>query len=61
MQYLPENSIRTLFFYEHQQDSRSVIAVFNTATSEAHIVLVNKVELNLPNLQKMYASEKANL
>ncbi|VIO96069.1 DNA polymerase family B, exonuclease domain containing protein [Brugia malayi] len=61
VQYLPENSIRTLFFYEHQQDSRCVIAVFNTASSEAHIVVVNKTELNLPNLSNMYASEKTNL
>ncbi|KAM3720644.1 DNA polymerase epsilon catalytic subunit [Dirofilaria immitis] len=61
VQYLPENSIRTLFFYEHHQDSRCVMALFNTATSEAHIVVVNKTELNLPNLSNMYASEKANL
>lgn len=61
MQYLPENSIRTLFFYEHQQDSRCVMAVFNTTTSEAHVVVVNKTELSLPNLSNMYASEKANL
>uniref|UniRef100_A0A8R1XQP9 DNA polymerase epsilon catalytic subunit n=1 Tax=Onchocerca volvulus TaxID=6282 RepID=A0A8R1XQP9_ONCVO len=59
--YLPENSVRTLFFYEHHQDSRCVMAVFNTATSEAHIVVVNKTELNLPNLSNMYANEKANL
>ncbi|MCP9260431.1 DNA polymerase [Dirofilaria immitis] len=61
VQYLPENSIRTLFFYEHHQDSRCVMALFNTVTSEAHIVVVNKTELNLPNLSNMYASEKANL
>ncbi|VBB29888.1 unnamed protein product [Acanthocheilonema viteae] len=61
VQYLPENSVRTLFFYEHQQDSRSVMAVFNAATSEAHVVVVNKSELNLPNLSNMYANERANL
>uniref|UniRef100_A0A158Q8A2 DNA polymerase epsilon catalytic subunit n=1 Tax=Elaeophora elaphi TaxID=1147741 RepID=A0A158Q8A2_9BILA len=61
VQYLPQNSIHTLFFYEHQQDNRCVMAVFNTATNEAHIVVVNKTELDLPNLSNMYASEKANL
>ncbi|VDK84402.1 unnamed protein product [Litomosoides sigmodontis] len=61
VQYLPENSFHTLFFYEHQQDSRCVMAVFNTATSEAHVVVVNKAELNLPNLSNMFASERANL
>uniref|UniRef100_A0A915Q6B6 DNA polymerase epsilon catalytic subunit n=1 Tax=Setaria digitata TaxID=48799 RepID=A0A915Q6B6_9BILA len=61
VQYLPENSIRTLFFYEHQQDSRCVMAVFNTVTSEAHIVVVNKTGLTLPNLSNVYISERENL
>lgn len=37
------------------------MAVFNTTTSEAHVVVVNKVELNLPNLSNMFASERTNL
>lgn len=37
------------------------MAVFNTFTSEANVVVVNKTELDLPNLANMYANEKAKL
>uniref|UniRef100_A0A915AYJ0 DNA polymerase epsilon catalytic subunit n=1 Tax=Parascaris univalens TaxID=6257 RepID=A0A915AYJ0_PARUN len=57
-EYLPERSIRSAFYYEHRQDRRSVIAVMNTAANDAIIVGVNA---DFPNVNAIYANEKALL
>ncbi|VDN39409.1 unnamed protein product [Gongylonema pulchrum] len=59
--YLPENSTHKLFFYEHQQGRRGVMAFFSTAAKEANVIVVNKTQLELPNLINLYNTEKAAL
>ncbi|VDN01879.1 unnamed protein product [Thelazia callipaeda] len=61
VQYLPKNTIRSLFFYEHHQDKRSVMAVFSPFAKEAQFVVVNKAKLDLPNLSFIFEKERTKL
>uniref|UniRef100_A0A183U975 Cytoplasmic protein n=1 Tax=Toxocara canis TaxID=6265 RepID=A0A183U975_TOXCA len=55
---LPDNSIRSAFYYEHRQDKRCVIAVINSSANDAIIVSVNA---EFPNVNNIYNNEKARL
>lgn len=62
-EYLPERSIRSIFYYEHRQDNRCVIGVFNVAASKALIAIVDKAGKleSVPNVGILYGAEKARL
>ncbi|KHN70755.1 DNA polymerase epsilon catalytic subunit A [Toxocara canis] len=57
-EYLPDNSIRSAFYYEHRQDKRCVIAVINSSANDAIIVSVNA---EFPNVNNIYNNEKTRL
>uniref|UniRef100_A0A0N5A8U1 DNA polymerase epsilon catalytic subunit n=1 Tax=Syphacia muris TaxID=451379 RepID=A0A0N5A8U1_9BILA len=59
--YLGNNLFRKVFLYEHHQDTRCVISLFNENENEAIIVIVNKTRLELPNLGTIYSTEKKKL
>ncbi|MFH4974025.1 hypothetical protein AB6A40_000734 [Gnathostoma spinigerum] len=60
-EYLPSKSVRSLFFFEHHQDSRCVMAIFNTALTEAIVIVVNRGDISLPSLSTIYATEQERL
>ncbi|CAJ0927336.1 unnamed protein product, partial [Mesorhabditis belari] len=53
-EYLPQGSIRSIFLYKYSQDSRAIWVIFDASTSEAHFVMANKGDMQIPNLEKVY-------
>ncbi|KJH52429.1 hypothetical protein DICVIV_01406 [Dictyocaulus viviparus] len=53
--YLPNDFIRTLFFYKFAQDNRQVWAVIDAAASIGTFLIVHKGEVAMPNMDRVYA------
>lgn len=56
MNYLPQPHIRTIFFYKFSQDSRHVYALLDTSGSAGYLYIVNSGDVQLPNMDALYAS-----
>ncbi|KHN78221.1 DNA polymerase epsilon catalytic subunit A [Toxocara canis] len=54
-EYLPDNSIRNAFYWEHRQEKRCVIAVVNSSAKDAIIVSVNA---EFPNTMLLYVEDE---
>lgn len=59
--YLPQDSIRHLFFYNHKHPSKQqqMFGLFFTALKKSLIIVVDTVRTNLmPNLTNLYQAER---
>uniref|UniRef100_A0A1I7UZR9 DNA polymerase epsilon catalytic subunit n=1 Tax=Caenorhabditis tropicalis TaxID=1561998 RepID=A0A1I7UZR9_9PELO len=56
MAYLPQQTIRSIFFYKFSQDSRHVYSLIDSSGSAAYFYVVNSGDVQLPNMDTLYSS-----
>lgn len=61
--YADLSAMRLMFFYEvsHTASNRSIFALFSPSTGDGRIFVVNRVRMDLANLDNLYRTERQKL
>jgi len=57
--YIEMSAFQVVYFYELSVNNRTAFALFNPAKSHAHICIVNRADVDLPNVNNVFKKEYA--
>lgn len=57
--YVPIHIFRILYFYEFTVGNRTVFGLFNPFAFQAHLFLINRAEIDVPNVNTTFKKEYA--